>query len=109
MPRVTLLLGLLCVPLIVGCEGCRRDAADDSEQAEEQAPQEDFTSWPPQPLPSSGTAASGATADRPAVKPGHWTTASQVIQSNQVDARGELVHRAGVFSRGSAVGRFASA
>jgi len=85
MPRVNLLLALLWLPLVVGCEGCRR--SNDPNAEEEQVPLEDFTARPALSFPSDGTPASG-------VKPGHWITASQALKSNKIDSRGQLVSRA---------------
>ena len=79
--------------MIVGCEGCRRDDAGEKEKAkEEEAPKQDFTARPPQPFPSDGNGLGNA------IKPGHWTSASQTLQSNRIDARGELTSVCG--SRG---------
>lgn len=87
MPRVPFLLALLCLPLLVGCDGCRRDP--DKEAKEQEAPLADFTSAPPQPFPSDTvTTANG-------IKPGHWITVSQSLKSNKIDTRGELLSRAG--------------
>ncbi len=85
MPRVNLLLALLWLPLVVGCEGCRRTSDQDDE--EQQAPLEDFTARPALSFPSDGTPVSS-------VKPGHWITASQALKSNKIDARGQLISRA---------------
>lgn len=87
MPRVSFLLALLCLPFVVGCEGCRRDDSESSEE-QDQAPVEDFTARPAQAFPGDINLASGG------VKPGHWMTASQTLKSNKVDARGELLSRA---------------
>jgi len=86
MPRVSFLLALLCLPFVVGCEGCRRDS--ESSEDEEQAPIEDFTARPAQAFPGDVNVAAGG------IKPGHWTTATQALKSNKVDARGELLSRA---------------
>ena len=79
------MFALLCLPLVVGCDGCRRDADQDEEQPK--APLEDFTARPTLAFPSDGTPASG-------IKPGHWITASQSLKSNKIDARGNLISRA---------------
>jgi hypothetical protein len=83
MPRVNLLLALLLLPLVVGCEGCRRDP----DEPPEQEPLAPFTGDPATAFPSDGTPTSG-------IKLGHWTTASQPLRSNESDARGEIVCRA---------------
>lgn len=92
MPRVSTLFALLCLcfPFVVGCDGCRnnRDPAEDEQELE--APLEDFTARPPQVFPGSTSIVGGG------IKPGHWTTASQSLRSNKMDARGELVSRATV-------------
>ena len=83
MPRVSYLLALLCLPLVIGCEGCRQDSgpgADDDLPA-----QADFTARPAQAFPGPANATGGA------IKPGHWMTAAQVLKSNKEDARGELL------------------
>ena len=87
MPRVSFLLALLCLPLVIGCEGCRRDPNADSEE-QEQAPLEDFTPGQPLAFPADLNAAGGG------IKPGHWMGASQSLKSNKVDARGELLSEA---------------
>ena len=83
---------MICVPMIVGCDGCRREATDDPEKKQEEAPQQDFTAGAPQPFPADDSRVGNA------IKPGHWITASQTLQSNKVDARGHL--RSVVGSRG---------
>ncbi len=91
MPRVPFLLALLCLPLVVGCEGCRRDT-DQAEEDKQEAPLEDFSSRPAQPFPGDANVTSGG------IKPGHWLTASQALKSNKVDSRGELHSRASASS-----------
>lgn len=83
MPRVNLLLALLFLPLIVGCEGCRRDP----DAPPEPKPLPPFTGDPATAFPSDGTPTSG-------IKLGHWVTASQPLRSNESDVRGEIVCRA---------------
>lgn len=90
MPRVTYLLALLCIPFVVGCEGCRRDSDTDNE--EEQAPVADFTARNTEAFPGDANNAIGA------IKPGHWMTAAQAIKSNKQDARGELLSNASATS-----------
>lgn len=96
MMRVQVLLALLCLPMIVGCEGCRPRGNQD-EQSEE-AITEEFSSRPALSFPSNGTPASG-------VKLGHWITASQDLKSNDSDSRGDLISRATSSSRDSRDGR----
>jgi hypothetical protein len=86
MPRVSFLFALLCLPFVVGCEGCRRDPQTQDEEAE--APLEDFSARPPQAFPADANPVGGG------IKPGHWMTASQSLKSNKIDARGELLSRA---------------
>lgn len=89
MSRVSYLLAILCLPLVVGCEGCRRDPNQQAEdEKEKQAPLEDFTARSPAAFPADVNPAAGG------IKPGHWITASQSLKSNKVDARGELISRA---------------
>jgi hypothetical protein len=88
MPRVPYLIALLCLPLVVGCEGCRRDADPDADAKEREAPVEDFTALPAQAFPGDANVAAGG------IKPGHWLTASQGLKSNKIDSRGELQSRA---------------
>ncbi|MCG8648870.1 MAG: hypothetical protein MI861_03505, partial [Pirellulales bacterium] len=76
MSRVPFLLALLCLPLIVGCEGCRRDSDQPEEEDQQQAPVEDFSSRRPLAFPSD------ANPSENAIKPGHWLTASQPLKSN---------------------------
>ena len=82
MRRFPLLLALCCLPLVVGCEGCRSDP----EQPEDKqvAPVEDFTSREAMAFPADAAFANNA------IKPGHWFTASQSLKSNKADARGVL-------------------
>ncbi|MFK8113238.1 MAG: hypothetical protein AB8B91_13600 [Rubripirellula sp.] len=88
MSRGPFLLALLCLPFIVGCEGCRRDPGpEDEANNEQQAPLEDFSSRPPLAFPA------GIDVRSKGIKPGHWLTASQPIKSNKIDARGELHSR----------------
>ena len=82
MPRVSYLLALLCLPFVVGCEGCRRDSDADEE---EQAPVADFTARNTEAFPGDANNAVGA------IKPGHWMSAAQALKSNKQDARGELL------------------
>ena len=84
MSRLFLLL-LVCLPLIVGCDGCRQQV--DPKKAEEErkeAAKEEFTGTPPYPFPADRILATSA------LKPGHWTTARQAIKSNKTNARGDL-------------------
>ncbi|TWT84474.1 hypothetical protein CA13_59530 [Planctomycetes bacterium CA13] len=81
--RFTLLLALLCVPLIVGCQGCRDESAD-AEKEKNKIPIQDFSSAPAQTFPDDQGVIGGA------IKPGHWFTASQSLKSNKEDRRGEL-------------------
>lgn len=94
MPKTYFLLALLCVPLIAGCDGCRRGDNDDREKSleDKEAPKQDFTAMPPQPFPAGRSQLGNA------IKPGHWTSVSQSLQSNKVDVRGELTSVCG--SRG---------
>lgn len=85
MSRIPFLLALLCLPLVVGCEGCRRDRGAENE--EEEAPLEDYSAKPAQAFPADANLGAGG------IKPGHWLTAAQAIKSNKVDARGELQSR----------------
>ena len=83
MLRVRLLLMLLCLPLVVGCGGCRDDGGQAKKDKEkEEIPLEDFTAKASLTYPADGI------AGRCAIKPGHWMTASQTLKSNKVDIRG---------------------
>ncbi|QEF99193.1 hypothetical protein Mal15_32540 [Stieleria maiorica] len=95
MPRSAfLLLALLTVPLIVGCEGCTPAAPTDPDAAEgEKAPEEAYSTKPPIVFPSDQSESIGT------VKPGHWMTAEQSIRSNKADTRGELTSRSEVILR----------
>lgn len=88
MPRVSYMLALLCLPFVVGCEGCRRSDEDEQDQQQDEAPVEDFTARAPLAFPGDANPLSGG------IKPGHWITASQALRSNKVDARGQLLSRA---------------
>jgi hypothetical protein len=88
MPRVSFLLALLCLPFVVGCEGCRRSGDDAEDKNQEKAPLEDFSSRSPLAFPADANPLTGG------IKPGHWMTASQSLKSNKIDARGELLSRA---------------
>ena len=89
MSRVSYLLAILCLPLVVGCEGCRRDPNQQAEdEAEKEAPLDDFTAGLPAAFPADKNSSAGG------IKPGHWMTASQSLKSNKVDARGELLSSA---------------
>ncbi|TWU60645.1 hypothetical protein Poly51_09250 [Rubripirellula tenax] len=85
---------MLFVPLIVGCEGCRRDPLADKDKSEEEIPVDAFTTLSPDPFPSAGLLSEGGAPAGRAVKPGHWITSSISIRSNQDDSRGEMVSRA---------------
>lgn len=88
MSRVSFMLAILCFPLIVGCDGCRRDPNQQAEdEKDKEAPLDDFTARPASAFPADVSPSSGG------IKPGHWMTASQSLKSNKVDARGELISR----------------
>ncbi|TWU48372.1 hypothetical protein [Rubripirellula reticaptiva] len=91
MPRLSFLIALLCVPLIVGCDGCRRDPTLDKDKDAEELPRDAFTTYSPDPFPSVGLLADGGVPAGRAIKPGHWISASVSIKSNLDDSRGELV------------------
>ncbi len=99
MPRVPFLLALVCVPLLAGCDGCRRDSDRQSGEEQEQVPLQDFTARRAEAFPGDANLAAGG------IKPGHWMTASQSLKSNKVDARGELHSHASasaaIFATGS--------
>ncbi|TWU43098.1 hypothetical protein Q31b_21350 [Novipirellula aureliae] len=86
MTRFYLLLFILSTPLIVGCEGCRRDTEEDADKTKP-IPVADFSFRPAQVFPAENSLIRGA------VKPGHWMTASQAIKSNKEDLRGDLESR----------------
>lgn len=83
MPRFSFLLIVLCLPLVVGCQGCRPQG-DASNEPEEKAPVQDFTSRSAESFPGGSGPVDGG------IKPGHWFTASQTIKSNKTDSRGQL-------------------
>ncbi len=86
MPRFALLLLILCLPLIVGCEGCRNSGeSENDDQQDKQAALQDFSAKMPSVFPADINPISGG------IKPGHWLTASQPLKSNKVDLRGELL------------------
>ena len=85
MPRFSFLLLILCLPWVVGCQGCRPGGEPaGGEEGEQQAPLQDFTSRPAETFPAGNGPIAGG------VKPGHWFTASQPIKSNKADSRGQL-------------------
>ena len=89
MIRVRLLLLLLCFPLIVGCEGCRKEGDEkEKDKKKTEEPLQEFTSKQSLAFPADGNLVTGA------VKPGHWITASQSLKSNKVDVRGDLISHA---------------
>lgn len=73
---------LIVLPLLGGCDGCRKDPATD--EPETPVPVNEFTTGTPLPFPADGTITNGA------IKPGHWFTASQSIKANVGDRRGRL-------------------
>lgn len=82
MPRIVALLTLLTLPLVVGCEGCRRDLQNDSDA--EAPPLDEFTERPPLAFPGDSQPIAGG------IKPGHWFTAGQPLRSNRADVRGRM-------------------
>ncbi|MDC0278763.1 hypothetical protein OAL43_01015 [bacterium] len=72
---------LFCLPLLVGCEGCR--TGEQQAKKDEAVPIDAFVSRPMRSFPSDET-------QEFVVKPNHWTTAQQSLKSQQFDARGEL-------------------
>ncbi|QDT13492.1 hypothetical protein [Stieleria marina] len=89
MLRVRLILLLLCLPLVVGCEGCRQDVAP-PEQDKEEEPLQEFSSKPALSYPADSNLGGNG------IKPGHWMTAAQTLKSNKADARGELLTQSSV-------------
>ena len=83
MPRLSFLLVILCLPLVVGCEGCRPQG-ETPDEPEQEAPVQDFVSRPAETFPGGNGPIDGG------IKPGHWLTASQAIKSNKTDSRGQL-------------------
>ncbi len=86
MPRARFFLLLLCLPLVVGCEGCRNDSRSDEKKDE--GPIQDFSSKPALAYPADSKLNGGG------IKPGHWMTAAQTLKSNKADMRGELATQA---------------
>ena len=84
-----MILLLVFLPVVTGCEGCRRletaDEAAKKNDPKEKAPVDAFTMGKTLPLPSGGS------IDDTALKPGHWFTLRQPIRSNHVDQRGDLI------------------
>ena len=89
MPRLSYLLAVLCTPLIVGCDGCRNDPANDPSD-ESAVKAQDFTAGMPMPFPFGENRISSG------IKPGHWITASQSLKSNNADSRGDMNSLSGV-------------
>ena len=83
MPRFSLFFAVLCLPLIVGCDGCRTDSSTDSGEDSELSA-EDFNAGRPMPYPTDEKITTSG------IKPGHWITAVQSLKSNNADSRGEL-------------------
>lgn len=86
--RFSYVLAFLCIPWIVGCDGCSNSNQDVDPANESEADFSDFSpgkalSFPADEKPNSG-----------GVKPGHWTTASLSLKSNKTDTRGELQSQA---------------
>ncbi|MGV3484709.1 MAG: hypothetical protein ACO1RT_09855 [Planctomycetaceae bacterium] len=89
----SLLVLLLTLPAVTGCDGCRRTEDDGAEKAAgPQTTVDEFTFAGAVPLPAGGSLGNSA------VKIGHWFSLRQSIRSNQVDQRGELTFRAAVNS-----------
>ena len=84
------LFALLCVPLIVGCDGCRQTTGNSEESEDEKAPPEAYSTQSTIVYPTDQSATFGA------LKPGHWMTAEQSIRSNKADTRGELISQSSV-------------
>ncbi len=92
--RFTYLWALLCMPLVVGCDGCRRDPNAQQKEEDGAAFVGDFTTGSPDPFPSGGMLEGGNPPAGRAIKPGHWITAAVSIRSNNEDVRGRLVNQA---------------
>ena len=92
MQRFWLAAGLICLPLLVGCEGCRSQPELPDEESKQQKPVPDFTSESSRAFPTDSLTVMGG------IKPGHWVTCSQSIKSNKIDTRGQL---RGEFSSGT--------
>lgn len=88
VPRFSLILFVVWLPLVVGCEGCRRATDPDAEDKNDEVPLEDFSAKLPSAFPADLNPITGG------IKPGHWLTASQPLKSNKIDARGELLSEA---------------
>ncbi|MEO1526971.1 MAG: hypothetical protein AAFX06_16150 [Planctomycetota bacterium] len=80
---LNLLLALIALPLIVGCDGCRPAPKPENEE-DKNAPKTAYSTEPAIAFPNDVNATFGA------LKPGHWMTVAQSIRSNQADMRGEL-------------------
>ncbi len=89
MPRLSYLLAILCLPMIVGCNGCSTDPNKEQED-QEQAPIQDFTPRPSLAFPADANPSANG------IKPGHWMTAAQSLKSNKLDARGDLISQSSV-------------
>lgn len=87
---------LICLPLIVGCDGCRLTNQPDeaAKQLDEQQPP--FTSRAAESYPASRPDMQSGGSPSGSVKPGHWTTAGLSIRSNRDDRRGVVQTRAEV-------------
>ena len=83
MPRFPLLFAVLCFPLIVGCDGCRKDSTVNPDKDSE-LNAEDFSAGRPMPYPTDEKVTTSG------IKPGHWFTAVQSLKSNNSDSRGDL-------------------
>ncbi|MEM6776705.1 MAG: hypothetical protein AAF670_03545 [Planctomycetota bacterium] len=86
-------LWLVLVPLIAGCDGCRREASNEVPLTVPRVP---FTVAEGKSYPMTRSDAGSGRLRDGAVKPGHWTTASVTLQSNLQDERGVLETDAGV-------------
>jgi hypothetical protein len=75
---------LLAFPLIAGCNGCRTETDVDPKDKDKKQKRDPFTFSPARPFPRGEQPA----GDR--IKPGHWTSASVKVRSNQNDSRGRL-------------------
>lgn len=85
MSKRSYLPALLCLTLVAGCDGCRREPPENAEESEQpQRPLAEFEASLPVTFPADRNTVGGG------VKPGHWLTGSRALKSNQADARGEL-------------------
>ncbi len=85
---------LVCLPLVVGCDGCRLTNQPDEAAEQSETQQAPFTSRAADAYPASRPDTQSVGSPNGSVKPGHWTSARLFLRSNLEDRRGVVQTRA---------------